>query len=153
MQSDLSRYGRAFAHLFTAAGLLAVAACTSTESGLTPVSGKVLLNGKPAEGAVVAFHPENGSDVNTMTPSGVTDSDGTFTLSTGQAKGAKPGKYVVTVICPDPNKKPTAAQKMQGMTDSDAPDLLGGRYASRAKSTLRAEVKFGESTVGPFEVK
>lgn len=132
--------------------LLVPALASCSGDSLNPVSGKVLANGKPAVGAIVAFHPEGTATVNTITSTGTVGADGTFTLATGDEKGANPGKYVVTVVWPDPSKQPTEKQRLAGIA-VDAPDLLGGRYASRAKSPLRAEIKPGENALEPFEVK
>ena len=41
----------------------------------------------------------------------------------------------------------------RGANPNDAPDVLGGRYAKRDKSTLRAEVKSGATVLEPFDLK
>lgn len=120
---------------------------------LTPVSGKVMVNGKPAVGAAVMFFPEGSTDLKTMPGSGVVGADGTFSISSGTVPGMKPGKYIVTVVWPDPAKAPTPAQRMAGANPNDAPDVLGGRYATKEKSTLRAEVKSGSTQLEPFDLK
>jgi hypothetical protein len=136
--------------------LLALAAGVGTTScssggGLHPVQGKVTVGDKPAAGAQVMFHAEGG-DISSVPATGTAGLDGTFTLTTGSKTGAAAGRYVVTVVWPDPAKKPTEQQAMMGLAP-DAPDLLGGRYASRQKSALRAEVKAGPNTLEPFDVK
>jgi hypothetical protein len=134
------------------AALIAALACSSCSSdGLNPVSGKVLVNGEPAVGAVVTFFPERAARLDDVVASGVAGDDGTFTLSTGTEPGAPAGRYVVAVVWPDPAKKPTETQRMMGMTP-DAPDVLKGRY-SREKSTLKAEVKPGRNTLDPFQLQ
>ena len=135
------------ARVALALGLLAAVSCSSGGAGLNPVTGKVLYNGQPAAGAFVMFYPEASGQAAT----GTTGDDGVFTLATGSEKGAAAGKYIVTVTVPDPKKKPTPGQLMQGM--SDAPDVLGGRFATPDKSTLRAEIKAGENNLQPFDVK
>jgi len=137
-----------------AVGLLAAGAC-SPSTKLNPVTGKVLYNGQPAAGAFVTFHPEGAATIDTVTSTGVTGADGTFTLNTGGAAGAKEGKYVVTVTWPDPTKK-KAAEKGAMSTGGeavDAPDVFGGRYMSRDNSKLKAEVKPGENKLEPFDLK
>lgn len=58
---------------------------------LEPVTGTVMLDGAPVEGAMVVFHGEQGA-------SGITDSSGKFTLTTfDPGDGAKVGLYKVTV--------------------------------------------------------
>ncbi len=134
------------------AGAVALICSSCSSGGLNPVTGRVTVAGKPAIGASVIFLPEGKVDLKTVPSSGSVGEDGAFTLSTGDKPGAPAGKYVVAVIWPDPSKKPTATQKMMGMAP-DAPDLLGGRYATREKSTLRAEVKPGENRLEPFQLK
>ena len=119
----------------------------------TPVTGKVMVNGKPAVGASVMFFPEGSTDIKAIPGSGVVDENGSFTMASGAVPGMKPGKYIVTVIWPDPAKKPTDAQRMAGANPNDAPDVLRGRYATKEKSTLRAEVKSGATQLEPFDLK
>jgi hypothetical protein len=144
------RRTRAALGLFAAA-VLACPSCSS-DGGLSPVAGKVMVNGKPAAGARVIFLPEGATDMNVVAPYGTAKDDGSFTLTTGDKPGAKPGKYVVTVVWPDPAKKPSETQKMMGMAP-DAPDLLGGRYATKEASKLRSEVKPGENKLDTFDLK
>jgi hypothetical protein len=120
--------------------------------GQHPVKGKILVKGQPAVGAQVMLFPEGPPDMNFIPPTGTAAADGTFDLATGGKPGAPAGKYIVTVIWPDPNKQLTAAEKMQGL--GDVPDLLKGQYATRDKSTLRAEVKGGGPTaLDPIDIK
>lgn len=157
MHRDIPRRGRVLVRLLVAAGLLAVSACSSPEAGLNPVTGKVLVSGKGAEGAVVAFHPEGQSGMNVVPATGVAAADGSFTLNTNGKAGAKVGKYVVTVIWPEGSagKKMPAGVigTMGGDGDGGGKDRLGGRYATAAASTLRAEVKSGTNTLEPFDLK
>jgi hypothetical protein len=97
------------------------------------------------------FFPEGAPDIKYVPPTGTAEADGTFTVSTGGKPGAPAGKYIVTVVWPDPNKKLTVAEKMQGL--GDVPDLLKGQYATADKSKLRAEVRSGETTLEPFDLK
>jgi hypothetical protein len=130
---------------------LATASCGAPD--LAAVTGRVLVEGKPAARAVVMFHPDWASDINAFPATATTAVDGTFSLASGDRSGARPGKYVVTVVWPDPNKVLTDAQKMMGVSPYDAPDLLRGRYATRDKSALRAEVKPGVNALDPFDLK
>jgi len=123
----------------------------SSGGGLQPVQGRVMVGDKAAAGAQVMFHPEGG-DINSVPATGTAGLDGTFALTTGAKVGAAPGKYVVTVVWPDPSKKPTEQQAMMGLAP-DAPDLLAGRYAARQKSPLRAEIKPGQNTLDTFDLK
>jgi hypothetical protein len=111
-----------------------------------PVTGSVTVGGKPAVGANVLFHPE---DPTAMTASGVVGEDGAYSLVSGMEPGLVPGKYKVTVIWPDPSKKPTQAQIMMG-TAEPGPDLLKGKYASKASTSLVADVTESTSTIPAF---
>jgi hypothetical protein len=132
-------------------GLVAFLSAAGCGDTFRPVKGKILVNGQPAVGAQVMFFPEGKADINYVPPTGTAAEDGTFTLATGGKPGAPAGKYVVTVVWPDPNKKLTAAEKMQGL--GDIPDLLKGQYATPDKSKLRAELKGGETVLEPFDLK
>jgi hypothetical protein len=141
---------RRFPFVFLATLALAITSCGGDE--LHPVTGAVRVDGKPAMRAVVMFHPENPASLHEVPATAITADDGTFQLATGAKHGVKPGKYIVTVIWPDPSKVLTDAQKMTGVSPYDAPDLLGGRYATRDKSSLRAEVKSGSNSLEAFEL-
>jgi len=153
----MNRRTRAVARFATgvllAAGLLAAGACAPSGAKLNPVTGKVLYNGQPAAGAIVTFHPAGSNGMDTVTSTGVAGDDGTFTLSTGPDKGAREGNYVVTVMWPDPKKKPSEKAMNTGATAFDAPDVFGGKYMSRENSRLKAEVKAGENKLEPFDLK
>jgi len=59
-----------------------------------PVTGTVLYNGQPVDGAVVAFRGESATKMAT----GTTDAQGHFELTTYKpGDGAVPGKHTVTV--------------------------------------------------------
>src|SRR5262245_2354748 len=65
---------------------------------LHPVRGAVLVDGKPAAGAIITFHRANDPD-KTNLPHAVVQTDGTFALSTlGGQDGALAGRYLVTII-------------------------------------------------------
>jgi hypothetical protein len=131
--------------------IVALAFVSCSSSSLHPVRGRVVVGDKPAAGAVVMFHPEDG-DLNSIPSTAIAGEDGTFTVSTGDKPGARAGKYVVTVVWPDPSKKPTPQQAMMGLAP-DAPDLLTGRFATKQASPLRVEVKSGENNLQSFDLK
>lgn len=92
------------------------------------------------------FHAENPEQ---STATGVVDAKGGFSLVSGMDAGIAPGKYIVTVTWPDPSKEPTQAQIMMG-TDEPGPDLLKGKYSSKAKTSLTAEIDDTTTTLPPF---
>ena len=72
---------------------LALVGCGSSEPGLVPVSGIVMLDDKPIDKAAVMFHHAAG-----RIAYGVTGEDGTFQLTTRDSgDGALIGDYRVTV--------------------------------------------------------
>jgi hypothetical protein len=129
----------------------ALATCTAC-SGRHVVQGKVIYQGNPVKGAVVAFHPEGG-DWKSARHTGVTGEDGTFTLTTGKEDGALAGEYRVTIIWPGERVERKSAVISTELDSSPPPDRLGGRYADAATTSLRATVKCGRNTLDPFELK
>ena len=114
---------------------------------LVPVTGQVTVSGKPASGAVIMFHPE---DETQAVASGVADTEGKFKLVSGGDSGLMIGRYKVTVIWPDPSKKPTEAQIMMGTADA-GPDLLKSKYALD-KTPLTTEITESTVALAPFEL-
>ena len=69
---------------------------------LHPFTGIVNVNGKPAGGAMVSLHAAGKPELGVVTPHGVTDETGKFSLTTYQPDdGAPEGKYQVTVSWAD----------------------------------------------------
>ena len=74
---------------------VAIVSATGCGNGLNPVSGKLVVDGKPGmDGARVVFVPLG----NTKMANGVVGADGTFEMMTYQKKGVMPGDYKVTMI-------------------------------------------------------
>jgi hypothetical protein len=106
-------------------------------SKLVPVTGSITVDGKPAEGAVILFHPD-GNEIKSVS-SAVAKADGSFTPVTDSEPGMPVGRFKLSVSYPDPSVKPTESQLMMGNAEP-GPDLLKGRYISKDKSDLTAEV-------------
>ena len=88
-----------------------------------PVKGRVLLDGKPLQGATVVFTPKEGRP-----PTGVTNGAGEFALTTfAKDDGALPGTYRVSIQAQDADKKPR----------------VPAQFSGHATSLLQAEVKTG----------
>jgi hypothetical protein len=116
----------------------------------------VLYQDKPVAGAVVSFHPRGGDPLKALRPSGVTDAEGVFHLTTGKDTGAPAGDYDVTVIWPAEPAKPAPGSKKVFSTSTDEPsppDRLKGRYADPKTSSLSATVKTGRTQLEPFRLK
>src|SRR4051794_19388208 len=68
-----------------------------------PAQGKVFVDGKPAEGALVVLHPVADDGPLAIRPSARVGADGTFVLASYIADtrtttpGAPPGEYAVTI--------------------------------------------------------
>jgi|SRR5579883_2635769 len=83
--------------VLVALGCLGTTGCGSSDRAkLQPVSGTVLIDGRPTADAVVTLYPVNGTSE--PHPSGRSDANGRFTLTTREAgDGALAGEYRVTV--------------------------------------------------------
>jgi hypothetical protein len=111
--------------------VLAVAASASCGSKFPrtySVKGKILVNGQPAKECRITLHRTSGGDLaHPATPSGLTDDNGEFQLTSYVANdGAPEGEYVATIEW----------RERSGITKSefDGPDQLGGDYARVEKN-------------------
>lgn len=114
------------------------------------VTGTVLYQERPVEGATVVFIPQGGNHGAV----GVTDASGRFMLTTfDRDDGAVPGDYSVTV------RKVEMPPAVQGATDDAPPPagdpkpLLPDKYASAATSGLQAKVAEGQPNHFEFELQ
>lgn len=123
--------------------------CSRGES-LASVEGKVVIKQQPAEGVVVTFHRKGADPVTTTPPVGLTDKEGTFTLSTGTMPGAAAGEYVATMVWPKEIKRKNASP-FDGPGESR--DELGGHYIDPGRSPFKVEVKAGVNKLEPFVVQ
>jgi hypothetical protein len=130
------------------ASLLVAIATGCGGTGLVEVTGMISVDGKPAEGAVLIFHPEGAGSV----ASGAADSNGKYKLVSSMTPGVAPGKYKVTATWPDPSKKPSDKEIMMGVV-RDAPDLLKSKYVSLDRTTLTAEISSSTRELPPFDLK
>jgi hypothetical protein len=133
--------------------LAAALACPACSGGLNTVRGKVLYKGEPIKGAVVAFHPKNDDSAAAFRPTGFTDENGVFTLSTQKDSGAPAGEYRVTVIWLDEPAEPVGSAVSLSQGIPDRPDRLKGRYADPAKSGLTAVIRSGANELEPFKLE
>jgi hypothetical protein len=125
--------------VFLAALTVPLASCGSGPK-LSPVTGKVLYAGQPAEGATVVFHLINGA-ADAPKPSGTVAADGSFRLTTYKlGEGAPPGEYVVAVTWFPPNARELANPRSK----------LPERYGDPSASPLRATVREEPTELQPF---
>jgi hypothetical protein len=128
---------------------LALAACLCSSCGngqkpVYPVHGRVLYNGKPAEHAIVVFHPRDEAEGEPVKPRGKVGADGSFTLTTYQGNdGAPVGEYRVTV-----ELWLSSARGDEGPTSRLPP-----RYARPETSGLTATINAGSTELTTFEIK
>jgi hypothetical protein len=133
--------------------LTAVLLCPSCSGGLNTVRGKVLYDGKPIKNAVVAFHPKDDNSAAAFHPTGVTDANGVFTLSTQKDAGAPAGEYRVTVLWMEAEAGATDQPTKISQGIPARTDRLKGKYADPATSGLKAVIKSGDNEIPQFELE
>jgi hypothetical protein len=128
--------------LVTAGGLgLLLCSCGSGRAAVYPVHGQVLVDGKPAAGAQVIFHPTGDAVEGRVKAVGQVDEEGVFSLTSHSAgDGAAPGEYVITLQWPSPRKQPF---------EKAGPDRLNGRYNNATTSQFRFTVEAREDNEVP----
>ncbi|HEV7281768.1 MAG TPA: carboxypeptidase-like regulatory domain-containing protein [Pirellulaceae bacterium] len=115
-----------------------------------PATGIVNVDGAPASGATVIFHPASGSDRAT----GRTDESGRYTLKTSApGDGARPGEYAVTVVWLEEKPAPPAEASDDPEHMTVAEDRLKGRYAEKSDASPKATVPGGGGELAPIELK
>ncbi|MCR9296293.1 MAG: hypothetical protein NXI32_26580 [bacterium] len=113
---------------------------------VTPVTGVVMADGKPAEGVNVFFNPVEGIDtVQTTITKGMTDPEGKFSASTYELNdGAPEGEYKLTFKW----------QKLNPISMTFDGDKFNGRYADEKKSEYSVTVTSGPPLdLGVFELR
>ncbi len=111
-----------------------------------PVTGVITVNGKPAEGVHVVFHPVGGMDQAQPTETkAITDKDGKFAASTYVlGDGVPPGEYTLTFSWPQLNM---ISMAFEG-------DKLKGKYDKPAKSQHKVTVESGKPLdLGTIDLK
>lgn len=129
MQNRLSR------KIVAIVASLVIAGCSgrTDRPELGEVSGKVTLDGQPAAGVLVLFHPEKGRG-----SSGVTDKEGNYKLNyLHDTPGAKIGVHKVAIATPQEDESDPEARKI--------PERIPKQY--NASTTLTADVKAGANEI------
>ncbi len=100
-----------------------------------PVTGSVFVDGEPAEGVMVVFHPVSGMDSSQPTETkSMTNKEGMFSATTYEVgDGAPEGVYKVTLTWPTLNK---ISMSFDG-------DKFKGKYAKAADSKYEVSVEAG----------
>ena len=119
---------------------------------LYPVSGKVMVNGKPLTGCSIVFSTATPAAGASAGYSGELDSDGNFTLSDPEdgRKGAAVGKYKVTfTVSPEAAKE--AMMKSSGRGAGPGYEATSApfpkKYASAKTSPKQVEVKAEDNVI------
>lgn len=113
---------------------LCAVGCGRGGPSLVPVKCRVLLDGKPVEGAGVGFVPVGGGPAASAT----TDADGRFQLMTMNQPGVPEGRYLVTVIkVEDSGLNPDGTIAPGGIKTKW---LVPKKYSDAAMSGLTADV-------------
>jgi hypothetical protein len=134
--------------------LLACAGCSSSKG--YPVTGKVVVNGQPAGGAIVVLTPVANPGTMDKKPSGMAKDDGTFVLNTlTESDGVAPGEYLVSITWPGKPRPSGPAKGLAGGDDERAttPDQLRGKYSDPQTSGLKVTIKAESNPLQPFELK
>lgn len=125
--------------------LVSIGGCSSSEGPpLYPVSGRLFVDGKPADQAQVILHPVDGKDFDRRgaRPSGITEQDGTFQITTyTKGDGAPEGTFAVTVSWPeDPNSL------------EPSPDRLRGLFLLPQKSSIKVKIEPRQNQLKTIEL-
>jgi len=133
-----SRSNIGWRSILIAIGLPLILGCGS-KSELYPVIGKVYVEGKPAEGAIVVLHPTNEIETTVHRPSAQVQADGSFTLE------AVPGEYQVAVVW--------YGDESQGNRVTGAlPTKLSPRYGDPKTSTLKVDIVPHDNELPAFQL-
>lgn len=124
--------------IWALAPIAALIGCGDGKIARYPVSGTVLVDGKPYEGARVMFCPVEGSEAfSKERPFGVTDASGRFELTTFiKGDGAPAGDYKIMIR----NGRPANAEQAKAWARRPKiPRQYGKPDASGVTATVNAE--------------
>jgi hypothetical protein len=146
---------RLAAFVTSAAALLVVAGCGSGRIPTYLVQGTVLVDGRPAEGAIVIFCPVDAiPEAEHLRPAGKADSSGQFALTTFEpSDGAPTGQYKVLVKWPAPTPSSTTDREGRPGGASKGPDRLRGKYYNTETTPLTATIEEQFNELPPFDLK
>ncbi len=130
---------------------VAIVGCRS-DLNLAPVEGTVTFQGKPLANATVTFIPKGEGSLGV----GITDEEGSFSISTGGQAGVTPGLCAVTVskmessgggqaalekMSEADRQKMMMSGKMQGVMTGTPKSAIPVQYGNAMTSGLNFEVK------------
>jgi hypothetical protein len=134
-------------------GAVALAGCGSDRLALYDVTGKVLVDGQPAEGAIIIFYPVDASEqLAALRPAGKATASGDFELTTYEpADGAPAGQFKVLVKWPSPTPNADPRDARPGAANK-GPDRLKGKYYNIDSTPLAATIEEQSNELAPFEL-
>jgi len=129
-------------------GMTLLQGCQKGPLPLTPVQGKVSYKGLPVTGGTIVFTPDGvkGEKSNKIAHAKI-DADGGYQLTTGEAKGASPGLYRVSVVSLAHTNPPGAADRFKAPLS-----LLPDKYRDPELSELTCEVKARKNNILDFDL-
>ncbi|MCE9547173.1 MAG: hypothetical protein K8T25_16995 [Planctomycetia bacterium] len=132
------------------AAFLVVRGCKDAGSQRSPVfavRGRLTIGGKPAEKAIVYFHPRKPIDGGSTRPLAVVQADGSFHPTTYHAHDGLPaGEYAVTVNWPI-----EYAVSPGEVVSGD--DRLGARYSKLDSPPARVTIHAGDNELKPIDLE
>lgn len=112
--------------------------CDSQQEGpkLVPVSGKIMVNGKPLPMVGVSFRPDKSKgNTSVYHPGGAADQNGRYELVAAAKPGAPPGWYNVVIF---PNTPSPGSSGVPKVTEP-----FNKKYSNPKTTDLSVEVKEG----------
>lgn len=111
------------------------------------VRGRLTIGGKPAEKAIVYFHPRQPIDGGSTRPLAMVQADGSFRPTTYHANDGLPaGEYAVTV------NWPVEYDVAPGESVS-GDDRLGGRYSRLDQPPALVTIHAGDNELKPIDLE
>jgi hypothetical protein len=151
MRTSSLRPSRAFGWALSALMVSLLAGCSDGRLPVNPVSGEVRVDGQPAKGASVVFHPVGTITAESVHPAALVDDQGHFQLTTYQeGDGAPAGDYEVAIVWNVTTKTDRPDEGTDGFVTKN---LLPDKYASGHTSGLTAKVTAGSNAIPVFDLK
>jgi len=139
---------------FSAAVLIVCAGCSSAPV-VCGVTGVVTVDGKPTDGVMVSYWPEDMSaeNFNTRHAIAVSDAQGRYVLKcSGNAEGIEAGRYKVTLSRPLLRGKPLYVEGAKMTKDDGTIETLPKQFLDPNKTPILVTVPKGGAEI-PLEVK
>jgi hypothetical protein len=146
---------RLAAFISSVATLLVVAGCGDGRIPTYLVKGTVLVDGRPADGAIVIFCPVDPTqELEHLRPAGKSDASGQFALTTfDPSDGAPAGQYKVLVKWPAQTQTPASDREGRPGGMNKGPDRLRGKYYKIETTPLTATIEEQFNELPPFDLK